>query len=33
MGVEHPAQFVDVGLAHALGGQAAGHAFEDSRIS
>jgi hypothetical protein len=28
MGVEHPAQFVDVGLAHALGGQAAGHAFE-----
>ncbi|MNP39187.1 hypothetical protein D3C76_1327500 [compost metagenome] len=28
MGVEHPAQLVDIGLAHALGGQAAGHAFE-----
>ncbi|MND50292.1 hypothetical protein D3C80_412580 [compost metagenome] len=28
VGVEHPAQFVDVGLAHAFGGQAAGHAFQ-----
>ncbi|MCY1414945.1 hypothetical protein D9M71_304110 [compost metagenome] len=28
MGVEHPAQLVDLGYAHTLGGQAAGHAFE-----
>ncbi|MNG27393.1 hypothetical protein D3C84_1125050 [compost metagenome] len=28
VGVEHPAQFVDVGLAHAFGGQATGHAFQ-----
>ncbi len=28
VGIEHTAQFVDVDLAHALGSQAAGHAFE-----
>lgn len=28
MGVEHPAQFVDLGRTHALGGQPTGHALE-----
>ncbi|MCY1292135.1 hypothetical protein D9M70_413480 [compost metagenome] len=28
MGIQHPAQFVDFGLGHALGGQAAGHALQ-----
>ncbi|MCY1530818.1 hypothetical protein D9M68_660240 [compost metagenome] len=28
VGIQHPAQFVDLGLAHALGSQTAGHAFE-----
>ena len=28
MGIEHPAQLVDIGLAHAFSGQAAGHAFQ-----